>query len=390
MPGGRGIPLRSKEPCESGVIGTPHRERVCIRVDPSGDGISAVAAEERARDRGDGVLIKRIAIGVERTRHNVDSLHPGTSTELNGALDGDCAGGGDLLAREGPGAGRSDGIDAVQRSDIVIAELAGVGDADPARGSANAAHGMHDRPAEHAIRLPAIVQGSGIHLGVVEAENAAEGAFQLVLHHLNEVSVGGAEAVEKDDGMGDGRVGLDVVEPRKDAVVLATGWVAGACSEERVDHRPVGVVDDGERIADCGGCDVRGLREDLVACDHICAVHVFIQLSRIVQNYTRGGYGAPEGGGSVNHRGRLQIADLAVERALVDVVADDAARPVHRLTDNRGIEVGGAGYELGPSSNGHCRYENGKQAEDGRSRRVHWKNSVQALASRAPAFAGKD
>ena len=90
----------------------------------------------------------------------------------------------------------------------------------------------------------AVLERAGIDLRVVEAEHAAEGALQLVAHHLHQVGVGGAEAVEQDHGVGDGRVGVDVVQPDADAVVLATGGLAGAGAEEGVDDRAVGVVDD--------------------------------------------------------------------------------------------------------------------------------------------------
>ena len=47
--------------------------------------------------------------------------------------------------------------------------------------------------------------------------------------------------------VGDGGVGVEVVEPDVDAVVLAGVGLAGRGAEDRVDDRAVGVVDDGER-----------------------------------------------------------------------------------------------------------------------------------------------
>ena len=92
-----------------------------------------------------------------------------------------------------------------------------------------------------------VLVGRGVDLGVVETEDAAEGALELEAHHGEQIGVGGAEAVEQDDGVGDGGVGIEVVHPDPDAVVLATGGLAGGGAEEGVDDRAVGVVDDGER-----------------------------------------------------------------------------------------------------------------------------------------------
>ena len=67
-----------------------------------------------------------------------------------------------------------------------------------------------------------LVAAPGLTCGVVQAENAAEGPLQLEAHHREQIGIGGAEAVEQDDGVGDGGVGVDVVEPYKNAIVLAT------------------------------------------------------------------------------------------------------------------------------------------------------------------------
>ncbi len=102
---------------------------------------------------------------------------------------------------------------------------------------------------------------AGIDLRIIEAENAAEGALQLKAHHLKHRGVGGAEAVENDDSVSDGGVGVEVVDPDVDGIVLAGVGLAGGGAEDGVDHRAVGVVDDGERVVGGRGRDV-GRRGD--------------------------------------------------------------------------------------------------------------------------------
>ena len=66
----------------------------------AGDGIAVIAAEERAGDGGDGVLVERIAVCIERARDDVDALHAVAGGEADRALDGDGVGCGELLAGE--------------------------------------------------------------------------------------------------------------------------------------------------------------------------------------------------------------------------------------------------------------------------------------------------
>jgi len=75
------------------------------------------------------------------------------------------------------------------------------------------------------LRASGFVVGerAGVDLRIIEAEDAAKGALDLVAHHFDKVGIGGAEAVEQDDGVGDGCVGVEIVHPDEDAVVLATG-----------------------------------------------------------------------------------------------------------------------------------------------------------------------
>ena len=105
--------------------------------------------------------------------------------KADGALDGDGVGGGELLAGEAGEVLGGDGIDAVEGGDVVIAQDGGVGDALAAGGAADAAEGLHDGPACGAAGF-AIVECAGVDLGVIEAEDAAEGALELEAHHLDE------------------------------------------------------------------------------------------------------------------------------------------------------------------------------------------------------------
>ena len=158
--------------------------------------------------------------------------------------------------------GGGDGVDAVEGGDVVVAEDGGVGDAVRRRlRRRRRSRGCMTGQPSGAAGL-AVGERAGVDLGVVEAEDAAEGALQLEAHHLEQIGVGGAEAVEQDDGVGDGGVGVEVVHPDVDAVVLASVGLAGAGAEDGVDDGAVGVVDDAERIVGGRGRDVGG-RGDL-------------------------------------------------------------------------------------------------------------------------------
>src|SRR4029078_11655245 len=128
-----------------------------------------------------------------------------------------------------------------------------------------------------------------VHLRIVKTEDAAKGARDLVLHHGDETGGGGAEAVEKDDGMRDGGAGAEVVEPRVHAVVLATGGIGGACAEKQVDERTVGVVCDGERKIRGGWGDIGWGREGRVtekrrSGDCVSAVHILREGSGVFED----------------------------------------------------------------------------------------------------------
>jgi hypothetical protein len=101
--------------------------------------------------------------------------------------------------------------------------------------------------------------------------------LELITHHLKEGGVGGAEAVEEDEGVGDGGVGVEIVCDDEDAVELATGWLAGGGAEKGVDNGAVGVVDDGDKISGCGG-DVGGLGDLTAGIDEDAgAIDVFVE-----------------------------------------------------------------------------------------------------------------
>ena len=202
----------------------------------------------------------------------------------------------------------------------------------------------------------AALEGAGVDLGVVEAEDAAEGALEFVAHHLDEVGVGGAEAVEQDDGVGDGGVGIEVVDPDEDAVVLATGGLAGGGAEEGVDDGAVGVVDDGEGIVGGRGGDVGGLGDLAAGVDEdVGAADVFVERAFVGEGDAGGGNGGPEGGRGIDHGGGLLVGDGGGERALIDVVVELAAGPVDGLAEDAGVEEGGAGDVFGSAGAGRQR-----------------------------------
>jgi hypothetical protein len=86
-----------------------------------------VAAEVCAGDKGDGVLVERVAVGVERAGDDVDALHASAGAEGDGALNGDGVGAVSCLPGKAGEILRGDGIDAVEGGDVVVAEVAGLG-----------------------------------------------------------------------------------------------------------------------------------------------------------------------------------------------------------------------------------------------------------------------
>ena len=139
-----------EESLQRGIVRSPIGQRVAVRVVPAGHGIAVVAVEERAGDGGDRVLVERIAVGVERARHHVHALHAVAGAEADRSLNGDGVGRGELLAGKAGEVGGGDGIDAVERGDVVAAQHRGVGNAGAAARAADAAHGLHHRPAQRA------------------------------------------------------------------------------------------------------------------------------------------------------------------------------------------------------------------------------------------------
>jgi len=255
-----------------------------------------------------------------------------------------------------------DGVDAVEGGDVVVGQLRGVGDGGAAERPAGRAERLHDGPAgDTAVLERTRLEWIGIDLRVVEAENAAEGALELKAHGGEQAGVEGAEAVEQDDAVGDGGVGVDVVEPEPDAVVLATCGVACAGAEDGVDHGAVGIVDNADRVVCRGGGDVGGRGDDSVGGGDVGAVDVFMQRSHVRERDAGGGDGGPERGGRVDHGGDLLVGDGGVERAPIDVVAELAAGPVDGLSEDGGIEEGAAGHVFGAAGEGGTGGEKQKQ-----------------------------
>ncbi len=260
--------------------------------------------------------------------------------------------------------GCGDGIDAIEGGDVVVARAAGLGMQAPPLAPQAPLMGCITGQPERAAGL-VVGERAGIDLRVVEAEDAAEGALELEAHHLKEIGVGGAEAVEQDDGVGDGGVRVEVVDPDVDAVVLAGVGLAGGGAEDGVDDGAVGVVDDGERVV--GGCgrDVGGRGDLAGGIDlNVGAADVFVERAFVGEGDAGGGNGAPEGGSGVDHGRGLLVRDGARERTLIDVVVDLATSPVDGLAHHGGIEEGGAGDVFGSASVGERGNEREQRKEE--------------------------
>jgi hypothetical protein len=163
-------------------------------------------------------------------------------------------------------------------------------------------------------------------------ETVAESALYFETHHREQVGVCGAKAVQQNDGVGDGGVGIDVVHPHKDAVVLAVHGLARVGSEDGVDDRAVGVVDDTHGVGRGGGGYVGRLRD--LACrrnGNVGAIHVFVQWSSVCERDAGGGNRGPESGCCIDHGGGLLVGYCAIQRTLIDVVIHVAAGPVNGL-----------------------------------------------------------
>ena len=157
-----------------------------------------------------------------------------------------------------------------------MAQYGGAGDAVAAANAAGPAERLHHRPAECAVGF-AVGQRAGIDLREVQPEDTSKDPFQLKAHHRELVGRVGAETVQKNDAVREGRVRLDVVEPGLHAVILATSRVAGRGPEEGVANRAVRVVDHADRVAGGRGSDVAGLSDELLAGQNVGAIHVFVE-----------------------------------------------------------------------------------------------------------------
>ena len=338
-----------------------------------------VAIEAGAGDEGRGVLVERIAAGVQGAGHHVHALHPQAGFEADRPLNRDRVGRGNLFAGKAGQVAGGDGVDAVERGDVVPAQHRGVGDAGrPVRTAVGRGLRLHHRPALLLlcrVRLAAGC-GAGVHLRVVQAENPPEGPLQIVAHHRQQAGVGGAPAVEHDDGVGHGRIRVDVVHPHEDVVIFATDRVAGAGAEDGVDHRAIGVVDYPHREAGCRGSHV-GRRGDhahlvklLVGHGEIRAAHHDVRADHLTQRPLVGqrhpgrGNRAPQGRRRVHHGRRLLVGDRAVQRALIDVIIQLPVGPMRWLAHHAGVEVARSGHELRPSGQRQGRRQQGEQGQE--------------------------
>ncbi len=108
--------------------------------------------------------------------------------------------------------------------------------------------------------------------------------------------------------MGDCGVGIEVVHPHKDAVVLAARGLARGCAEDGVDDRAIRVINDSKGIGDGRGCDVGGLRDLAGGVDEdVCAVDIFVQRALVSEGDAGSGNGGPQGSRGIDHGGGLLV-----------------------------------------------------------------------------------
>ena len=208
---------------------------------------------------------------------DVDTLHAAAVGEGDGAAEHERIEAGGALAGERGIA--ADGIEGAERGDVIHAEGEGRDEAEVGEAAADDVQGMHEGPVLLLLVGGLRVAGEDvvIQLRPADAEHAAEGAQQLVLHLQQFVggAVGDAAAVEDEDGVGDqGGIGKGV-DGFSDGMLAAAGGVAGAGAEERVGDGAVVVVDDSERGAGTAGGDVCGHDDAGVREVDVGAVDVF-------------------------------------------------------------------------------------------------------------------
>ena len=252
---------------------------------------------------------------------------------------------------------------------------------------------MHDRPAEGSVDL-AVGECAGIDLGIVETKDATEGPFELIAHHGLLIRGGGAQSVEHNDRVGDGGVGIDVVEPDHDTVVLAACGVAGAGTEDGIDDRAVGVKDDAEGVGGGRRRDIGRLGDDHIAGHDVGAADILVERAGIGERDCGGGHCAPKRGGRVDHCGGLLIGDLTIEGTLIDVIIDRSAGPVDGQADDGGIEKADSGNKFGAAGRGRRGREDERQSDEagrdalpaGAEEMEHVRHSERRNAARASPF----
>ena len=104
------------------IVRSPRGEEIAVRIRPPCDRIAVVSVEVAAGDEGDGVLIERIAIGVQGASDDVAPLHTVAGAEGDGAMNGDGVSRGKLLARKTGQVLGGDGIEAIEGGDVVVVE----------------------------------------------------------------------------------------------------------------------------------------------------------------------------------------------------------------------------------------------------------------------------
>ena len=285
------------------IAGAEAGENVAAGVGGAGDGVARIAVEGDSADGGDGVAnVGQVAVGKHRAQDYVYTLHALAAAEGDGSGDGDRVGGGKFFASEAGEVGGSDGIETIERGDVVGAERGSVGHAGNAAFVAEALNGVHDGPTLQTFGSD-LVAGEHLFVGLgpVEAEDLAEGADELVLQNGNLRSVGCAKAVDDHERVYDVARRREIVEEGEDAVLLAGG--GGACSwaEEGVDDGAVGVVNDGDGLGRVAGLNIYREGEGAATGGYVGSIHVFAEAAAGGDLHGGSGHGVPNGGSGRDH-----------------------------------------------------------------------------------------
>lgn len=140
--------------------------------------------------------------------------------------------------------------------------------------------------------------------------------------------------------MSNGGISIQIVHLDDQSVVLAACGVARPCTEESVDHRSVGVEDDGQRLVDGRWPYIYRLRElPRRASRSVPPAYVFVQGAYISELESGSWRGTPQRSCSIHDGGRLVKRDRAIQRTLVNVIVQPPASPGGWPTNHAGIKI---------------------------------------------------